>query len=677
MPYSLPTLSPPMRLALLLASAWTLVIGGSLLWNGFHEHVQKREEAYAEARANLNKDITFRRWASEHGGVYVPITDQQKSVPWLSHVPGRDVTTVDGRQLTLLNPATIMRQVMDHHAKEFGIRGRITGLRYLNPANAPDAWEKTQLQRFERGEKKEVWEETEIEGKPYLRYLRAMYMEPGCEKCHAILGYKLGDLRGATGLSLPLAPYFERQQASYVTHAVSHGAIWLLGLFGIGWVGRKTQQQDAARRADENRIAKAELWYRSLFEQSHDGILIFDPVDQHFIEFNHVAHEMLGYTREEFSKVRLAKFEADESPEDTAARIRRIAQAGSDHFETRHRKKNGELIDVQVVVQQITSEDKPLFLCSFRDITERKRTEAELEKHRSHLEDEVSERTRELAEKNTALETTVDTLNKAQESLVQAEKLASLGALVAGIAHEINTPIGNSRTIASALKEIAEELETHLESGKAGLRRSELLDYIARMREGTGLLEHSMVRAADLVHSFKQVAVDRTSSVRRLFDLREVVSDVLSTLHPTIKKTPFSLELDIPPKISFDSYPGPLGQVIVNLVENALLHGLEGRTSGRIQVSAIQFDSGMVQIQVWDDGRGIPEKNCRRIFDPFFTTRLGKGGSGLGLNIVHNIVVAVLGGTIAVESHAEQGAHFDIRIPAVAPAPQDEVDAPE
>ena len=677
MPFSLPMLPPPIRLALLLATAWTLVIGGSLLWNGFHERMQKREEAYAEARANLNKDITFRRWTSEHGGVYVPITDQQKSVPWLSHVPGRDVTTVDGRQLTLLNPATVMRQVMDRHAKEFGIRGRITGLKYLNPANAPDVWEKEQLLSFERGEKKEVWEETDIEGKPYLRYLRAMFMEPGCEKCHAILGYKLGDLRGATGLSLPLTPYLERQQASYVTHAVSHGAIWLLGLFGISWIGRKTQQQDAARRADENRIAKAELWYRSLFEQSHDGILIFDPADQHFVEFNHVAHEMLGYSREEFRKIRLAKFEAEESPADTAARIMRISETGSDRFETRHRKKNGELIDVQVVVQQITSEDKPLFLCSFRDITERKRTEAELEKHRSHLEDEVSERTRELAEKNTALETTVDTLNKAQESLVQAEKLASLGALVAGIAHEINTPIGNSRTIASALKEITEDLGAHLEEGGTGLRRSEFLDYIARMREGTGLLEHSMVRAADLVHSFKQVAVDRTSSVRRPFDLREVVSDVLSTLHPTIKKTPFSLELDIPPKISLDSYPGPLGQVIVNLVENALLHGLEGRVSGRIQVSAIQLDKGLVQIQVCDDGRGIPEKNCRRIFDPFFTTRLGKGGSGLGLNIVHNIVVAVLGGTIVVESHAEQGARFDIRIPSVAPAPQNEVDTPE
>ena len=166
-----------LRLAVLAALLWTVVLGISLAWNFTNIEQQGMAMAYAEARANLNKDITFRRWGTLHGGVYVPITETQSSIPWLSHVPGRDVTTTDGRQLTLLNPASMLRQMMDLYAEDYGIRGRITGLRYLNPGNAPDAWEKTQLEAFERGEKKEVWEVGNVDGKPNLRYLRAMMME--------------------------------------------------------------------------------------------------------------------------------------------------------------------------------------------------------------------------------------------------------------------------------------------------------------------------------------------------------------------------------------------------------------------------------------------------------------------------------------------------------------------
>jgi signal transduction histidine kinase/CheY-like chemotaxis protein len=225
------------RLTLLAAVLWTLALGGSLAWNVHYAQEQSMEMAYAEARANLNKDISFRRWGTMHGGVYVPITETQKSVPWLSHVPGRDVTTTDGRQLTLLNPASMLRQMMDLYAEDYGIRGRITGLKYLNPGNAPDEWEKRQLETFTRGDKTEVWEVGSVDGKPYLRYLRAMMMEDGCQKCHAILGYKTGDVRGATGLNLPLVPYLEQTAKSRANLGVSHLIIWLIGLAGILWGG--------------------------------------------------------------------------------------------------------------------------------------------------------------------------------------------------------------------------------------------------------------------------------------------------------------------------------------------------------------------------------------------------------------------------------------------------------
>ena len=239
------------RLFFLALALWTLLLGGSLYWNIRSDREQTMEMAYAEARANLNKDITFRRWGTQHGGVYVPVTETQKSVPFLAHVPDRDIATTDGRKFTLLNPASMLRQMMDLYAADYGVRGRITGLRYLNPGNAPDEWEKRQLEAFTRGERREVWEVSEIDGRPYLRYLRAMFMEPGCDKCHAVLGYKTGDMRGATGLSLSLEPYYARSTENQRTHLATHGLIWLIGTMGLafGWwlVTRWSVERDQAR----------------------------------------------------------------------------------------------------------------------------------------------------------------------------------------------------------------------------------------------------------------------------------------------------------------------------------------------------------------------------------------------------------------------------------------------
>lgn len=242
------------RLFILAFVLWTATLALSAIWNLHNAEVQVMNMAYAEARANLNKDLTFRRWGTLHGGVYVPITATQKSVPFLAHVPGRDVTTSDGQHLTLLNPASMLRQMMDLYADSYGIRGRITGLKYLNPGNAPDAWEKTQLEAFVRGDRKEVWAINQIDGQPHLRYLRAMYMEEGCSKCHAILGYKTGDMRGATGLNLPLAPYFAEIAESRLTLGASHLLIWLLGIVGLAWVARLV-----GGWADERERVQAEL----------------------------------------------------------------------------------------------------------------------------------------------------------------------------------------------------------------------------------------------------------------------------------------------------------------------------------------------------------------------------------------------------------------------------------
>nr|HMQ13042.1 ATP-binding protein [Candidatus Competibacter phosphatis] len=288
---------------------------------------------------------------------------------------------------------------------------------------------------------------------------------------------------------------------------------------------------------------------------------------------------------------------------------------------------------------------------TYQDITARKEAEEELRRYREHLEERVTERTAEL--------------RQAMTQLVQSEKLAALGHLVAGIAHELNTPLGNARVVAGSLGEELRVFATAVDSG--ALRRSQVDAFLNRNREAVDLLERNTARAADLIGHFKQVAVDQTSMRRRRFNLRQTVEELLTTLHPQFKRTAHRIEVDIPPELELDSYPGPLEQVIANLVGNSFTHGFIGVEAGLVRISATLLGSEQVQIDCTDNGVGIPETILKRIFEPFFTTRLGRGGSGLGLYIVYNLITGILGGTIQVHSASMKGAVFTLTLPRTGP----------
>ncbi len=281
-----------------------------------------------------------------------------------------------------------------------------------------------------------------------------------------------------------------------------------------------------------------------------------------------------------------------------------------------------------------------------------------LERYRDHLEELVAARTAELQRTN-------EELHRAMNQLVQTEKLAALGHLVAGIAHELNTPLGNARTMASALDEHLSEFATAVETG--ALRRSQLEQFLTRSREAVGLLERNTARAANLISHFKQVAVDQTSMRRRRFDLRQTIEETLDTLQPQFKHTTHQVEVAIPEPLEMDSYPGPLEQIIANLVSNSLIHGFTGINGGIIRIQATAISSDRIQIKYLDNGTGIPENIINNIFDPFFTTILGSGGPGLGLYIVYNLVIGVLGGTIESQSVVGQGVQFQLTLPRIGP----------
>ena len=256
-------------------------------------------------------------------------------------------------------------------------------------------------------------------------------------------------------------------------------------------------------------------------------------------------------------------------------------------------------------------------------------------------------------------------LHEAQERLVAQEKLSALGALVAGVAHELNTPLGNCILSTTSLQDrngrITEQFEKDL------LKRSDLKTYFDEVAQATALTARGLATAARLVQSFKQVAVDRTSEQRRSFDVHETVVEVLATLAHDIARAGHQIALDIPEGIAVDSYPGPFGQVLSALVVNALEHAFAAKSAGCIQIAVKQVNAVDLELVFSDDGCGIAPAHIKRVFDPFFTTQMGRGGNGLGLSICHNIATAILGGTLTVQSTLGQGTSFTLVLPRVAP----------
>lgn len=284
----------------------------------------------------------------------------------------------------------------------------------------------------------------------------------------------------------------------------------------------------------------------------------------------------------------------------------------------------------------------------------------------------VHRASQQLATLNAELEERVATrtgeLSQAMSQLVQSEKLAALGSLVAGVAHELNTPLGNVMTVVTTLSDHLVALQADIENNS--LRRSQLAEFVQTCAEACSILERNTRRAAELVTSFKQVAVDQTSSRRRRFKLADTLQETLSTLTPLFKHKPVSVNTEVSDELQLDSFPGPLEQVITNLLSNALTHALGEREHLQISIMAratVWRGQPAMLLTISDDGDGMDPDVIHRAFEPFFTTRLGLGGSGLGLYVVYNLVTALLGGQIELQSALGQGSSFLLHIPLTAP----------
>jgi PAS domain S-box-containing protein len=409
---------------------------------------------------------------------------------------------------------------------------------------------------------------------------------------------------------------------------------------------RKTQQE---LQESENRM-------HSVIESAYEAFICMDDNGQIF-EWNQQATTLFGWERAEILNQKFVDLIIP--PRNREAHLQ--GQIGfiaaskdnpfNERFEIKAMHRDGREFPIELSVWKISGTSEQLFGAFIRDITERKKAEIAMLELNEQLESRVAARTREL--------------EQSQQKVIHSERLASLGSLVAGVAHEMNTPIGNCVSLASTLQANAANFARDIAENK--VRRSDMEKFLTDMEGGHEILVRNLARAATLVQSFKQVAVDQTSNQRRRFDLKKVLEEDVVTIGPMYKKTPYKMHMLLASDITIDSYPGPLGQIITNFVSNSIMHGFGDRTQGMMLLRTQLLDEDNVEITYEDDGNGIDQKNLNHIFDPFFTTKLGQGGSGLGLSIVHNLVVGVLGGTINVESTPDNGTKFTLVLPTTAP----------
>ncbi|SFC37215.1 sensor histidine kinase [Pseudoalteromonas denitrificans] len=293
----------------------------------------------------------------------------------------------------------------------------------------------------------------------------------------------------------------------------------------------------------------------------------------------------------------------------------------------------------------------------------------ELEKQKLTLTEEIELRKdteQELITKHTELQRYTDELNQAQERLVSSEKMAALGGLVAGITHDINTPVGIGVTATSFLHERLIQIESSYK--EKTLSPKALEDFINDAMQSTGLLTTNLQRASELVASFKQIAVDQASEAVRTINLKDYLKEIIRSLHPKIKKTKHAINLFCPEDLILNLPAGAISQIFTNLIMNSLIHGLEGVALGEINIKITEQD-GLVDIIFEDNGKGVKTEQLTKLFDPFFTTKRDQGGSGLGTHIVFNLVKQTLSGDIDVSSEEGEGLTYHISFPKNMPTP--------
>ncbi len=421
-------------------------------------------------------------------------------------------------------------------------------------------------------------------------------------------------------------------------------------------VQKRTRELTAANKT----ILLSEKKYREIFENIQDVYFETD-IGGTILEISPSVVNISRYGREELiGKPLTDLYEVKDGEEELILRL--LGEEKVTDYEVALTDKAQVLrhCSITAVLTRDPSASGEKIIGSMHDITDRLEAAEKIRRMNVELEKRVEERTRDLYTANKALKESLENLKITQKQLIESEKMAALGSLVAGVAHEISTPVGIGVTEASFLEDESNKFAEIFNAGT--LKRSDLEKYFKIATEISSSILKNLSKAGELITSFKQVAVEQSIEKRRVFPLHDFINEILLSLSSKLKRTHHRIVVDCAGDLTLDSYPGAFSQVITNLVMNSLLHGFEGIDEGEITFR-LAMEEEKVLFLYRDNGLGMEKKHVKKIFEPFFTTKRGSGGTGLGMHIVYNLVTRTLGGTISCTSTPGEYTAFRIELP--------------
>ena len=587
-------ISPIRRYAIFLSAFWTAAVIWSFSWHFHQENDNILEITRAEARAAYEKDTLYRRWAARHGGVYVAVTGSSPPNPYLAHVPERDITTPSGKVLTLVNPAYLTRQVFELADRQSSLaRGHITSLKPIRPGNAPDAWEAKALSSFERGVK-EVSEVQVINGRKYMRLMRPFITEPGCLKCHASQGYRVGDVRGGVSASVPLAEQAGFAGKSIAVDVATHGVLWVLGMGMIGTGARALSRRARVLESSEER-------YRTVADYTA-GWEYWQGADLTFWYVSPSCLEICGYSHHDFYRDP-GLMDRIVHPDDLPvylAHTHDSRRGKSEPLDFRIVRQDGEVRWIHHICRVVYSSSgkENGIRASNRDITDRKLAEATLKRQADLLENEVRER-------------------KDREAELEA-KNAELERFAYTVSHDLKSPLITIKGFAGAVLQ-------DVENGKHDRFDSDVRRIMGAADKMSALLN-------DLLELSR---IGRLMNPPTLIDMNDLVHEVLGQLSGSIAKT--QVEIVSPqglPQVWGD-YPR-MAEVLQNLIENALKF-MGRQAHPRIEIGVREDAAGEVFF-VRDNGLGIAPQYLETVFGLFNKLDPHSDGTGIGLALARRII---------------------------------------
>jgi PAS domain S-box-containing protein len=566
--------------------------------------------AEAEAKASYEKDMAYRSWVAMHGGVYAPVSEVTQPNPFLKHVGERDIVTPSGRQLTLVNPGYMTRQVYELANEKYGVKGHLTSLMPIRSENSPDPWEAAALTALKQGQSVESSLDDSL-GEPYLRMMYPLYIEESCLPCHASQGYAVGDLRGGISVSVPYTSYHTAFQAAMIKIVISLILVWLVGMVFILFIFRVVRKQFRAVEAALEEADALKRNYQTLFDQATGGICVADVVTGEILDSNQRMLDLLGCAREGLigqpeTTIEFSLNDERLPREMEGASLLHQAEAIGDVVEMQLQTDDGRVCDVQAKASRLVIDGREVLQGFFYDITRQK---------------------------------------ELQSQAIRTAQLASLGELSAGVAHEINNPIGGVINYAQLL----------LNRGVDNSFQQEVLQKI--IHEGT--------RIAVIVKSL--LSFSRSAEEKSIVtDLRRIIEESLTLVKAQLAKDGITVEVDVPsslPPIRCNTQQ--MEQLALNLVNNARHALIEKAASSESRIITISAgarqdeDDCSIELVFVDNGCGIPAERLGKVMRPFYTTKEVGVGTGLGLSICEEIVSSH-GGRLQIES--EVGSYTRVAI---------------